>query len=213
MRAIPHPAFVRKAVEWLRGGYPDGVPREDYVALLGVLHHRLSEDDIDSIADALAEHAAPGEVITPGEIRDMIAAHSHQQVTPEEYQRVSERLADAGWPLLEPSPVEEDPEEGREVSLVRRFVDWIRVGYPDGVPGIDHQPLLALLRRRLSEDEVREVCDALVESGSWPADGIDIGVEINKATNELPLPSDVARVAARLHDAGWPVEDGTIPEQ
>ena len=37
------------------------------------------------------------------------------------------------------------------------ILDWLREGYPAGVPPKDYIPLLALLRRRLTEDEVREI--------------------------------------------------------
>ena len=39
--------------------------------------------------------------------------------------------------------------------LVRSVIDWLRAGYPGGVPGPDRVPLLALLRDTpLSEDQV-----------------------------------------------------------
>ena len=31
---------------WLREGYPQGVPREDYIALFGVLQRHLTEEEI-----------------------------------------------------------------------------------------------------------------------------------------------------------------------
>jgi hypothetical protein len=42
-------------------------------------------------------------------------------------------------------------------DLVARFVAFIRDGYPQGIPETDYIPLLALLRRRLSDDEVAAV--------------------------------------------------------
>jgi hypothetical protein len=38
-------------------------------------------------------------------------------------------------------------------DLVARMVAFVRAGYPQGVPETDYIPLLALLRRRLSDDE------------------------------------------------------------
>ena len=38
--------------------------------------------------------------------------------------------------------------------MVMRVVGFLRAGYPEGVTAHDYVPLLALLRRRLSDDEV-----------------------------------------------------------
>ena len=43
-------------------------------------------------------------------------------------------------------------------SLVHSILEWLRAGYPQGVPGPDRVPLLALLRNTpLTEDQVKEV--------------------------------------------------------
>lgn len=89
---------------------------------------------------------------------------------------------------------------------VARFVDWVRVDYPAGVPREDCTPLLMLLRRRLADHEVGQVCEALVASGQMPADRIDVAVEITKVIDVLPSPRDVRRVMEGLALAGWPVE-------
>jgi hypothetical protein len=86
------------------------------------------------------------------------------------------------------------------------MLDWLREGYPAGVPPTDYIPLLALLRRRLSEDEVREIA-ADVAALDRP-DSPDIGVHISRITDAMPSPDDVARVEAHLTEHhGWP-EDG-----
>ncbi|MFZ2175329.1 MAG: DUF3349 domain-containing protein [Rhodococcus sp. (in: high G+C Gram-positive bacteria)] len=85
------------------------------------------------------------------------------------------------------------------------IIGWLRAGYPDGVPEQDYIPLFALLTRRLSEDEVDAVADALVEDGDLPIEKTDIQVLITKLTNELPLESDVARVRDHLTAGGWPL--------
>ncbi|MFJ4653569.1 DUF3349 domain-containing protein [Nocardia sp. NPDC088792] len=93
-------------------------------------------------------------------------------------------------------------------DLLARIVDWLRAGYPQGVPETDYVPLFALLSRRLSEDEVREVVSALVQRGALPADKVDVGVLITKLTDEMPLETDVERVRTHLQKGGWPVGDG-----
>jgi Protein of unknown function (DUF3349) len=41
---------------------------------------------------------------------------------------------------------------------MRSILDWLRAGDPQGVPGTDRVPLLALLRATpLTEDEIKEV--------------------------------------------------------
>lgn len=87
------------------------------------------------------------------------------------------------------------------------IVGWLRAGYPNGVPEQDYVPLFALLARRLSEDEVDAVADALVEEGDLPIEKTDIAVLITKVTNEMPLESDVERVGSHLAAGGWPLAD------
>ncbi len=85
------------------------------------------------------------------------------------------------------------------------IVAWLRAGYPDGVPQTDYIPLLALLSRRLTNDEVKAVSRELMQRGEF--DQIDIGVVITQFTDELPAPEDVERVRARLAAKGWPLDD------
>ncbi len=90
-------------------------------------------------------------------------------------------------------------------SFLARIAAWITAGYPEGVPGPDRVPLLALLNRRLSNDEVKAVAQDLMQRGEF--DNVDIGVLITQTTDELPRPEDVERVRARLAAKGWPLDD------
>lgn len=87
------------------------------------------------------------------------------------------------------------------------IVSWLRAGYPEGVPESDYIPLLAVLSRRLSNDEVRAVTHELIESGELPVDNIDIGMVITRVTDELPRDADVTRVRERLAAHGWPLSE------
>jgi uncharacterized protein DUF3349 len=87
------------------------------------------------------------------------------------------------------------------------IVSWLRAGYPEGVPESDYIPLLAVLSRRLSNDEVRAVTHELIESGELPVDNIDIGTVITRVTDELPREADVQRVRERLAAHGWPLTE------
>lgn len=90
-------------------------------------------------------------------------------------------------------------------SFLNKIVTWLRAGYPEGVPHTDYMPLLALLTRRLSGDEVKAVATDLAQRGDF--DQYDIAVAITEITDELPAPADVERVRARLAAIGWPLDD------
>jgi hypothetical protein len=92
---------------------------------------------------------------------------------------------------------------------VNRFlnsvISWLRAGYPEGIPPTDTFPVLALLTRRLSNDEVMVVAHELTQRGDF--DDVDIGVAISKLTDKLPSEEDVERVRTRLAAHGWPLDD------
>ncbi len=90
-------------------------------------------------------------------------------------------------------------------SVINRLVDWLRAGYPSGVPENDYVPLFALLRRRLSDEEIADLGDELVRLGIIPAGKIDVGVEMTKVFDHLPTEMEMLRVSRILREGGWPV--------
>jgi hypothetical protein len=96
-------------------------------------------------------------------------------------------------------------------KFLAKIVAWITAGYPEGVPGPDRVPLLALLKRRLTDNEVRSVAKELRERGEF--DHVDIGVLITQITDELPSYEDIERVRARLTAKGWPLDDPRDTEE
>jgi hypothetical protein len=98
---------------------------------------------------------------------------------------------------------------------VNRFltsiVAWLRAGYPEGIPPTDYFPVLALLSRRLSSDEVKAVARDLMHRDGF--DDIDIGVLITQMTDELPSPVDIERVRERLAAKGWPLDHARDGEE
>ncbi len=103
-------------------------------------------------------------------------------------------------------------------KFLAKIVAWINAGYPEGVPGPDRVPLLALLRRRLTDDEVKAVAAALVDNAEseGPAneiDVVDIGVLITEIIDDLPSPDDVERIRKRLAAKGWPLDDPRDAEE
>lgn len=96
-------------------------------------------------------------------------------------------------------------------SLFESILNWLRAGYPEGVPGPDRVPLLALLRSTpLTDDQIKEVVRHITAADS-PAltDGEittdEIGEFISEVTHHDAGPENVARVAAKLAAAGWPL--------
>lgn len=95
--------FLSRTVEWLRAGYPAGVPRGDYVALLGLLRHKLTETEVHRIAQDLADQSLlSDEPVSRADIEEMINTSVLQEATTEDVARVSARLAAGGWPLVDP---------------------------------------------------------------------------------------------------------------
>ena len=100
-------------------------------------------------------------------------------------------------------------------SFLSSIVSWLRTGYPHGVPQGDYVPLFALLRRQLSEDEMRQVAlDLMADGEAEPVNRVDVGVEVSKVTDELPRDEDIDRVRRTLESAGWPFDnDPFAPEK
>ncbi len=96
-------------------------------------------------------------------------------------------------------------------KFLAKIVAWITSGYPDGVPGPDRVPLFALMRQRLTDDEVKTVAKALMNRDEF--DQVDIGVLITQMTDELPAPADIDRVRVRLAAKGWPLDDPRDSEE
>ena len=90
-------------------------------------------------------------------------------------------------------------------GFLGNIVSWLRAGYPEGIPPTDTFAVLALLTRRLSNDEVKTVAHELAQRGEF--DDVDIGVLITRLTDELPSPDDIERVRTRLAAHGWPLDD------
>ena len=85
--------------------------------------------------------------------------------------------------------------------LLQAIVDFVRKGYPQGVPEHDYLPLFALLRRRLSDDEVSELASELAEQSPDPA---AISAAIERLTAETPSETDIERVNEKLRAVGYP---------
>jgi hypothetical protein len=87
------------------------------------------------------------------------------------------------------------------------IVSWLRAGYPEGIPPKDSFAVLALLARRLTNDEIMAIANELQQRNELNIDKIDIGVAITQLTDDLPTPDDIERVRAHLAIKGWPLDD------
>ena len=97
-------SLLHKVIGWLKAGYPQGVPRSDYVALLAVLHRRLTDYEVHLIVEELISERAGDDEIARHEIEEAIARVAKEQPGEDDIVRVATRLAAGGWPLATPTP-------------------------------------------------------------------------------------------------------------
>ncbi|MGB2921221.1 MAG: DUF3349 domain-containing protein [Mycobacterium sp.] len=89
---------------------------------------------------------------------------------------------------------------------VDNVVSWLQQGYPHGIPRQDYFPLLALLARSLSDDDVVAVARAVLrgdDSGSVTSR--EVRAALHVVTAAEPDAEEIEQVAARLASVGWSV--------
>ncbi|TRW86342.1 DUF3349 domain-containing protein [Mycolicibacterium sp. 018/SC-01/001] len=85
-------------------------------------------------------------------------------------------------------------------------VNWLHAGYPHGVPQTDYFPLLALLSRTLTEEEVVKAAQTVLKgSESDEVTEQEIRAAIHVVTDKEPNPEEMHQVASRLASVGWPL--------
>lgn len=109
--------------------------------------------------------------------------------------------------MLAPTLCSRDTEVVTTTSLLASILQWLRAGYPEGVPGPDRVPLLALLRTTpLTEEQIKDVVRHITTGGSGEAiDHSEIAAFIADVTNRNASEEDIRRVACRLASGGWPL--------
>jgi uncharacterized protein (DUF2267 family) len=92
-------------------------------------------------------------------------------------------------------------------SLFESVLRWLHDGYPEGVPPKDYFPLLALLKRSLTEEEVVKAVQTLLRGSDSesPVTPEQIQDAIRKVTEKEPNPEEMNQVASRLASVGWPL--------
>ncbi|MCM6774911.1 DUF3349 domain-containing protein [Nocardia sp. CDC159] len=96
-------SVLAKVLGWLKAGYPQGIPQSDYVALLAVLHRRLTDYEVQMIVGELVRERDGDAEIALDEIADAIARVAKEQPGEDDIARVASRLAAGGWPLATPT--------------------------------------------------------------------------------------------------------------
>ncbi|HEY9290862.1 MAG TPA: DUF3349 domain-containing protein [Microlunatus sp.] len=98
------------------------------------------------------------------------------------------------------------------IPVIDRVLGWLTVGYPDGIPSRDRFAVIAVLKRRLTDEQIREIIRELTVLES-PAlrDGeisqAEVEELIARVLQEQPSVEDIHRVSARLAAGGWPLAD------
>ncbi|MFF0487394.1 phosphate signaling complex protein PhoU [Nocardia sp. NPDC004068] len=179
--------LLTRIVAWLRAGYPQGVPEQDYLPLLAVLGRRLSAAEIEQVVRELADQGS----LPPDRVDAGVAITRFTDELPREadLERVRERLRAGGWPV----------EEGWQTPVAP---DADPVPAPDGVESgmriqyhVELRRLGELLREMCSRDRalVETATDALVNADVQQAEAaIDLGREVDE------MQAEAEREALRL---------------
>jgi len=93
-------------------------------------------------------------------------------------------------------------------SPLESILGWLRKGYPEGVPPKDYFPLLALLKRSLSDEEVVQAAHSILRDIDFdtPVTEEHIRDAVRQVIEKEPNPEELNQVAARLASVGWPLE-------
>lgn len=187
------PALISEVLSWVRTGFPDGVPDAEAPALFAVLTERLGTERAQEVLRQLSVDGR----LTPQAASSLLADDVQKR-------QVAAKLVLGGWPL---GPAEDaEPEPPQEGGALGRIMAWLREGYPGGVPDHDYIPLLALLERRLTKSEVKQIARSLRRADVSPAGPEDIAAAITEYTLVEPRDADLRRVRNQLAKQGWPVD-------
>ena len=92
-----------------------------------------------------------------------------------------------------------------------RFVDWLRVGYPAGVPDGDAGAIMYVLKQELKDADIDRIAAVIVTKQESHHDRDktiperDVQHYIAKTMAQKPTEDDLARVRAKLREGGFTV--------
>jgi len=202
--------LLTSVVDWLRKGYPEGIPPKDFPPLLALLQRSLSPEEAQSVCAQLISDNPDGDIAREA-VANAVKQIKEAPPSEEEINEIAERLAAVGWPLALTDDDDEDDDSPERVGFFQRILDWLRAGYPDGVPPTDFVPLFALLQRRLTKKEIKKVAKELIASNKIPGEPkAPISEEeaqelMQEIAGVVPIEADVERVRKRLAKKGWPL--------
>jgi hypothetical protein len=91
-------------------------------------------------------------------------------------------------------------------TVLDNVLGWLHQGYPEGVPQKDYFPLLALLKRSLTEQEVVKAAQSILKStDSDEVTEAAIRTAVQAVIDKEPNPEEIHQVASRLASVGWPL--------
>jgi Protein of unknown function (DUF3349) len=91
-------------------------------------------------------------------------------------------------------------------TVLDNVLSWLHDGYPEGVPPKDYFPLLALLKRPLTEEEVVKAAQTVLKgTNSDTVTEAEIRAAVHAVTAAEPNPEELHQVASRLASVGWPL--------
>lgn len=95
--------LLRSVLDWLLGGYPDGIPHKDYSPILALLRRQqLTDEEVGYLAARLVDHAvqASGGVhgVTREDIEREITGFTHEEPEEADIERVAAHLGSLPQP-------------------------------------------------------------------------------------------------------------------
>lgn len=84
---------------------------------------------------------------------------------------------------------------------VAGMIAFLRAGCPRGAPDLGYAPLLSLLPRRVTDDEITAIARKLLAPNHLGIDTADVGVAIIGVTDAMPSTADVERVLVAMRSA------------
>jgi len=91
-------------------------------------------------------------------------------------------------------------------GVFENVIGWLHRGYPEGVPPKDYIPLLALLKRSLTEEQVVQAAQTVLRgTDSDTVTENQLRDAIHQVIAKEPNPEELHQVAARLASVGWPL--------
>lgn len=98
---------------------------------------------------------------------------------------------------------------GSTPSFLQSVLGWLHTVYPEGVSRTDYYPLLAVLKRTLTEDEVVHAAFSLLKDSDPenPVTAEQIRAAIRETAEKEPTADEVNQVAGRLAMVGWPLSN------